>query len=119
MTKWYPAPKRVLNPELWPIRSDSVWLYRYFDINHRLLYIGIAVDPLHRYIEHAHDCYIHLVAFIEMTEYPNRAAALSAESAAIVTECPPHNSRVSGGGGVWIDRLAFTGTRPRITLSIP
>jgi hypothetical protein len=70
-------------------------LYRHYDANDRLLYVGItdASRGGRRWNEHADDKpWFHLVARSSISDpYPTRAAALYAEACAIRDERPIHN----------------------------
>jgi hypothetical protein len=70
-------------------------LYRHFDANDRLLYVGITAEARNgrRWEEHEADKpWFHQVARSEVTPpYPTRAAALYAEAVAIRDENPIHN----------------------------
>jgi predicted GIY-YIG superfamily endonuclease len=67
-------------------------LYRLFDTNDQLLYIGVTCNPPSRWESHRSDKpWWPLVARKELTTYPDRSAALTAEREAIVAERPLHN----------------------------
>jgi hypothetical protein len=78
-------------------RSDPHFVYRCFDADGALLYIGCSGDPAARVRKHASrsewfaDC-----ADITVQEYPHFWAARAAEDEAIYTERPLHNR--NGGG---------------------
>jgi predicted GIY-YIG superfamily endonuclease len=90
------TPALALTPRREPARpidwTAKTALYRHFDKQGRLLYIGVAVDPKKR--ESAHRCYspwaadIHEIR-VEWLE--DRHAALVAERSAIQAEKPLHN----------------------------
>jgi hypothetical protein len=95
-----PAPRRPGGPL--PHRSGvgagpggPTVLYRHYDANDRLLYVGItdASRGGRRWNEHADDKpWFHLVARSSISDpYPTRAAALYAEACAIRDERPIHN----------------------------
>jgi predicted GIY-YIG superfamily endonuclease len=67
-------------------------LYRLYDTDDRLLYIGVTKDPPARFAAHRSDkpWWPH-VARREMTWWPTRHKACEAESAAIRSEAPLHN----------------------------
>lgn len=67
-------------------------LYRFFDADDRLLYVGITSRGPSRWSEHrANRPWWHAVVRSTMTHYPTRAAAVIAEMHAIQTEHPLHN----------------------------
>lgn len=82
-------------------------LYRFYDAEGRLLYIGIAVDFLSRWRKHRKRDWWPLVARMDIVSYPNRAAAQSAETRAIKTERPlrniQHNRPVLTTGVIALD----------------
>jgi hypothetical protein len=72
--------------------SDQHALYRFFDADENLLYIGITMNPAQRWRAHAHDKqWWHEVADIRIEKQSSRAAALTAEAVAIREECPRYN----------------------------
>ena len=67
-------------------------LYRYFDDDGRLLYVGIAKDPDKRRREHAKlSAWFPLAANRTLEWFDDRDSALAAERAAIRSESPIHN----------------------------
>lgn len=69
-------------------------LYRHFDANGKLLYIGISLSALHRLAGHKeHSHWFRDIARVEIETYPTRAEALKAERAAILAEQPLYNIR--------------------------
>lgn len=72
-------------------------LYRFYDQNERLLYVGISGNPGRRFHEHSKDKgWWAQVARSTMEHHPTREEAAAAEVAAIITERPLHNI-VHGG----------------------
>lgn len=72
--------------------SDETWLYRMFDQEGVLLYIGISQDAFVRFSQHTKDKpWIDQVARWEREVYPARKVALEAEKAAIKAEFPLYN----------------------------
>ena len=63
-------------------------LYRHYDADNVLLYVGIANDAATRLKRHS---WRKAVARSEITVFKTRAEALAAESKAILTECPKFN----------------------------
>jgi hypothetical protein len=67
-------------------------LYRYFDTDHALLYIGISGDYRTRQQTHAlHALWFPRVRTIELTHFEDVGAAREAERKAIMTEHPQYN----------------------------
>lgn len=67
-------------------------LYRMFNSDARLLYVGISLSACERFSSHATTkSWWPEVERIELTHYESRAAAQRAERAAIRTENPVHN----------------------------
>ena len=67
-------------------------LYRFFDKDDRLLYVGISLDPGARWKTHAREKeWWSDVARVSIEEHPTRKSVLDAESAAIRSECPLRN----------------------------
>lgn len=68
-------------------------VYRHYDADGRLLYIGCSCDPFSRFAVHRSvSSWAHDVANMSVEWFPDRETALCAEKAAILTEKPPHNS---------------------------
>lgn len=67
-------------------------LYRFFDHTGQLLYVGITMDPAHRWRKHrAEKPWWHHVASITIETHETRQAVLTAEARAIRRERPAHN----------------------------
>lgn len=67
-------------------------LYRCFDSDERLLYVGISMSALSRLEQHKRESqWISLVAKITIESFPSRQKALEAEALAIVKERPFYN----------------------------
>jgi predicted GIY-YIG superfamily endonuclease len=89
-------------------------LYRFYDDERRLLYIGISANFGRRLDKHLRDKpWFCRVANIAVQHFTSRTAALEAERRAIVTEKPLHN--VAHGGG---ERDPFRGL-PRHIVRLP
>src|SRR5262245_53731705 len=69
----------------------EVALYRHFDINGRLLYVGISLTVLARTRAHRASSWAKNIAFIAIEQYASREAAEAAERTAIETERPLYN----------------------------
>lgn len=93
--------------------SSEHALYRFYDIDGRLLYIGISLNPGSRWKQHRDDKpWWHDVAQVTVERLPSRQVALAAEQAAIVAERPRYNiihnrssDRIESTGG-WGSRAA-------------
>lgn len=67
-------------------------LYRFFDAEDRLLYVGISCQPFARLAQHREDkAWWASIASTRLEHFEDRAAALAAELAAIKAENPLHN----------------------------
>jgi hypothetical protein len=70
----------------------STFVYRLFDADDRLLYVGISCMPGMRVSAHKRRRWGHLIARVEAGEsYPTEAEARTAEKRAIETEDPTFN----------------------------
>lgn len=78
----------MLSPE------DTTALYRWYDIDGQLLYIGISYDAVRRSYEHQRQSpWFREVARSEVEHFSTRTAALEAEREAITRECPKYNTQ--------------------------
>lgn len=67
-------------------------LYRFYDHDDQLLYVGITMNPAQRWLDHRNQKPWWLdVAKITVDAYPDRAAVLAAEHEAIKVERPVYN----------------------------
>lgn len=67
-------------------------LYRHFDVDDLLLYLGVSDDPISRGRQHARGSdWVKYAVRAEVTWYDSRAEALAAEAAAIIAERPIFN----------------------------
>lgn len=83
-------------------------VYRLFDAEGDLLYVGCTTDMVRRVVHHrmpSGSPWWPLVASYTMTEYPTHEEAFSAETVAIRTEAPRFNVG-KGGRGSWPRLLA-------------
>lgn len=73
-------------------------VYRVWDDQGRLLYVGMSDEPLRRMSGH-HRCSVWAdkAAEIRIEWHPSREEAAAAESAAILAEDPIHNANRPGG----------------------
>lgn len=71
------------------------YVYRYFDREGRLLYVGCSKNPWQRYVNHQNDSriWIHEVVRGRISVFPSKVEALAAEKAAIIAEKPAYNVR--------------------------
>ena len=77
--------------------TPSQALYRFFDADGHLLYVGISLNPGERWKQHRADKPWWLeVASITIDHLPDRDAALQAETAAIKSERPRYNIAQNG-----------------------
>lgn len=67
-------------------------LYRHYDANGSLLYVGISLSTVHRLGQHAyHSDWFKTISRVSIETFPTREAALLAERKAITEEGPLHN----------------------------
>lgn len=72
-------------------------LYRHFDGEGILLYVGIAYDAYNRWRQHQdHSAWTPEVRRTTYDLFPTREAALTAEREAIQAECPKYNIKMNG-----------------------
>ncbi|MFE7947388.1 GIY-YIG nuclease family protein [Streptomyces sp. NPDC057426] len=89
-------------------------LYRMYDQADRLLYIGITCNTSQRWDSHrALSPWWPLVARKELTVYPDRRAALVAETAAIGAEAPSYNVSSNPRAGRRDVHLVLKGERAK------
>ena len=73
-------------------QTQPTTLYRHFDADGRLLYVGVALGAIARLQQHsAASSWARGIARIEMQHFPTRSAAIAAETRAIREESPAHN----------------------------
>jgi hypothetical protein len=71
-------------------------LYRFYDADDTLLYVGLTINPGRRMEKHrAMQPWWSEVARIEMEQHPDHATLRAAEREAIETESPLYNNRMS------------------------
>ena len=74
-------------------------LYRFFDANGDLLYVGITNSPPRRFQQHKTDKdWWHEVASITLAEYPTRTDLMNAEREAVKSESPRYNKMLQANG---------------------
>lgn len=102
LDKFLPAPERARRGAGIETKSTNVMtlveketaLYRHFDADQRLLYVGIALDPLVRSETHRDNSpWFREIASISIEWFENRTRAVWAEKAAAEAERPLYNSR--------------------------
>ena len=71
--------------------GDEVAVYRLFDKEGRLLYVGISKDPMNRWQEHRANGWWRRVASYEVRWHPTRAEARAEEKTAMASEDALHN----------------------------
>jgi DNA-binding transcriptional regulator YiaG len=74
-----------------PVNKEKCDLYRAFDADGTLLYVGISWAALVRIPQHSKKEWFSNVARIEITKFGSREDALSAEKQAVIDERPQHN----------------------------
>jgi len=73
--------------------TDKTALYRHFDANGELLYVGISLSAIQRLSQHkTASPWFKEISRVEIEWHPTRKEALAVEKLAIVTENPKHNS---------------------------
>lgn len=73
------------------VKPGEVALYRFFDQEGALLYIGIAEQPLQRWYAHSHRDWWSTVARYEVAWFESRSEADGAERVAVKAERPRYN----------------------------
>ncbi len=82
---------RLLNPPK-PYRLDGTTLYRYFDAEGALLYVGITNHAVLRALQHSKfSRWWPSVRSATFEHFPAREEAIAAETLAIRAERPPYN----------------------------
>jgi hypothetical protein len=66
-------------------------LYRHYDAEGRLLYVGISLSAVQRLAQHADKDWSADIRRVEIEMHPDRGTAEAAEKAAIKAENPVHN----------------------------
>ena len=85
-------------------------LYRHYDKNNVLLYVGISLSAVVRLIGHHAAPWIEEITRVEIQHFPSRRAARVAERRAIESEGPLHNNQFSQSYP-----CSDPGAKPRIT----
>lgn len=72
-------------------------LYRHFDANRRLLYVGVSLSTLERLRRHKRSSHWFAeVVYITIERFETRELALAAEKAAVKAERPRFNLMLTG-----------------------
>jgi hypothetical protein len=72
--------------------DDVTALYRHFNSDGTLLYVGISIHPTYRTYEHSKQSpWFNDISFITIERFETRLLALKAETVAIKEEKPLHN----------------------------
>lgn len=73
--------------------NDTTSLYRHYDEAGELLYVGISIDAIARFKQHADSRkdWVNSIASVKIQKFETRAEALAAEKLAILTENPKYN----------------------------
>ena len=78
--------------------TEITYLYRYYNEDDVLLYVGISKDHIRRAAEHGtYSIWFKDVTTIKIYKYPSRKLALEAENEAIMKERPLHNRNSPSG----------------------
>lgn len=84
------------------------WVYRVFDRNDVLLYVGVSTNPNGRFNQHAQKVWWPNVARIELDLYGDRATAEWVEELVISVLAPTHNKvGVSRGSDEFLAAISF------------
>ena len=75
---------------------EPAWLYRFFDDQERLLYVGITQKLGHRFSAHDTTPWWSLARHVTVTWHSTWLAAAAAEAEALRTEAPIHIRQHSG-----------------------
>jgi hypothetical protein len=87
-----PSPPKERRPKSVSLGPGVTHLYRHFDGDGRLLYVGISLSAIARLAEHkAASHWFWQIARIEVTAYATRSSALKAERISIQREKPLRN----------------------------
>lgn len=74
--------------------AEPTQLYRHYDADGNLLYIGISLSTVHRLGQHRkHAHWFRQITSITVEHFPSKVEATEAEALAISRESPRHNIR--------------------------
>ena len=93
LAKWAVLSRR---PEEYTCLAPAHCLYRHFDSNGILLYVGISLNSAYRQEQHRkNSAWFYSIARIEVERFASRDEASAAERAAIKSEFPLFNLRLA------------------------
>ena len=95
--------------KLW---NGATTLYRHWDANGALLYVGIAFVEKERRKAHHRSCWWPLVAAVTVETYATRTEAVAAEARAIRNESPLYN--LAGAIGQQYERALLLRTQQKV-----
>ncbi|MGH3584847.1 MAG: GIY-YIG nuclease family protein [Pseudonocardia sp.] len=82
-----------------PRFAPATALYRFYDTDQHLLYVGITGQPRERWVKHRRSAPWWLAAaYVAVEIHPTEWQALNSERAAIRSERPQFNKRSNKGG---------------------
>src|ERR1700756_3297104 len=85
--------RKKVSCKLW--KQQRHHLYRHFDKDGRLLYVGISLHALGRLRSHRDNSkWFDEIAEVKIAQFGNRHEALQAERLAVANEKPAHNRRL-------------------------
>lgn len=87
----YEPKKAAPSPDPIPLPSTITQLYRHFDDQGTLLYVGISFSAIIRLYQHKSSHWFNSIANVTIENFPTREAAIDAEIMAIQTEEPRFN----------------------------
>lgn len=92
VARLFPAEQIAVGLEVLGVENAPTDLYRYFDADAQLIYVGISISAFMRAKAHrnASGWWRHAVA-MTIVRYPSREAAIAAELEAIRAEKPKYN----------------------------
>ena len=74
------------------VASLQTTLYRHFNVDGVLLYVGVSLSAIHRLSQHAdHSKWYNEISKVEMEHFCDRPSAMVAERKAVISEGPLHN----------------------------
>jgi predicted GIY-YIG superfamily endonuclease len=93
-------------------------LYRHWDKDDNLLYIGISLSKLQRLGQHSRNAsWFDKITKVTMESFPTRKVALQKEKEAIITEYPIHNTIHNGNNLITKIKEYPSGTLVPITFT--
>lgn len=87
-------------------------LYRHYDVDGRLLYVGISLSAIQRLCAHQKSDWSKYIASVSVKTYATRASALLAERSAIKSEAPIFNAMHNGGRKPYAGKLPLAPPLP-------